>query len=269
MAQSAGVTALLLCSMAFGGARAEPPLTAVFDSSNLPYSSEQGESHGLNVEIARLIAEAADVDLEIRWIDSERDGLLSQLLAELDPADLVFGVPIEPKIVEDEKRIGGDVAYSLPFVSARFVMVTRQDMPDLRNFRAAGLKPIGVQAATVASTRLWDEGYVREMMPSQEHVLTALAAGDIDYAVLWNNVGWLIEQNNAWRETLKIQDAAPETYGFSWDFAVALRLEDRALLGRVNKAIERLAKENVFVPVFEKYHVPYYKPKKHEELQTQ
>ncbi len=262
MAQSVGVTALLLCAMAFGGARAEPPLTAVFDSSNLPYSSEQAESPGLNVEIARLIAEAADVDLEFRWINSEQEGLLSQLLAEVDSADLVVGVPIEPKIVEDEKRIGGDVAYSLPFASARFVMVTRQDMPDLENFRAAGLKPIGVQAATVASTRLWDEGYVREMMPSQEHVLAALAEGDIDYAVLWNNVGWLIEQNSAWRKTLKIQGAAPEAYGFSWDFAVALRLEDRALLGRVNKAIERLAEENEFVPVFEKYHVPYYKPKK-------
>ncbi len=246
--------------VAFGCAFAESAVTAVFDQSNLPYSSEEGELPGLNVEIARLIAGAAGIDLRIRWVDSERDGLLSPLLAEEDPADLAVGVAVEPKTIEDEERVGSNVAYSLPFASARFVMVTRQDVQELPNFRAAGLEPVGVEAGSVASARLLEEGYAVYAIPSQERTLTALAREEISYAVLWNNAGWLIEHDSVWRERLKIHRAVPETYGFSWDLAVALRPEDTTLLDRLNEAIERLVEENAFIPVFKKYYVPYCGP---------
>ncbi len=241
-------------------------LTVVFDEENLPYSSRRGRPPGLNVEVARLIASRLELELDIQWVYTDRVGLLRFLVDE-DAGPSVHaavGVPIEPGSVEDESLVGSEVLFSQPFASTRYVLVTPKEHAPLREFRAVGLEPVGVERASVASMRLWDSGFVVKRMQSQRSILDAIAAGDIDYGVLWSNAGWLIDRDERFRETLTLSAAEPKVSGLAWDLGVAVNREHAYLLPRINEAIATLRSAGAFEPVFRSYHVPFF-PAKSED----
>jgi len=97
-------------------------LTTILDEANLPYSSEKGATPGLNTEIARALAEKLDRPLKIVWKNTLNSGVVSLLLRDEDPIHLAVGVPVEPLMVEDERRVGDKVLYSKAFFP--FLIVT-------------------------------------------------------------------------------------------------------------------------------------------------
>ena len=232
----------------------------VFDAENLPYSSRLGVPEGLNVEVARLVAVKLDVALDILWTDTEATGLLSHLIADEKRIQLAFGVPVEPRAIEDEGRVGDKITYSIPYASTRYILVTRKTHKDLPDFQAIGLEHIGVEVASVASGILWDRGFIVEGKNSQGEVLQAVATGQLGYAALWSNAGWLIENDIRLKETLKVQTAEPGIPGLAWNLAVAIGRGSEHLLGPINNAIAELKELDAFRPLFLKYHVPYFEP---------
>lgn len=243
-------------------------LSVVFDAENLPYSSHRENPPGLNVDIARLIAAQLGSELDIHWVDTQNEGLLGFLIGEdgEQPVHAAVGVPLEPRTVEDERLIGPEVLFSEPFASSRYVLVTKKDHALVNTFRAIGPKPIGVMRGSVASMRMWDTGYAVKGMPTQQSVLDAILKGDVEYGMLWNNVGWLIGQDERYRSALAISDVAPEVSGMTWNLAIAVSKEHRYLLPRLNHAIQLLRSQDAFKPVFDKYHVPFFEPIETKEL---
>lgn len=237
---------------------AQPTITAVFDADNLPYSSRRARPEGLHVEIARLLALQMGVQLDIEWVDTLAEGLLSPVVE--GEADIAVGVPVEPTTVEDEENVGREVLFSNPFASVGYVLVTRANRDAVPDLRAIGKEPIGVERGSVASNRLWDAGFIVEGAPSQEQLLAGLVRGEVAYAVVWNNAGWLIRENETWRNTLSVQATAVNAPGTVWNLAVAVGKDSAQLLSRINQTIETLLEQNAFQPFFLKYHVPYAKP---------
>ncbi len=247
---------------------AEATLSVVFDEDNLPYSKREGMPDGLDVEIAQLLALQMGVSLDIHWVNTLEEGLLTPLTRGDSPIQLAVGVPIEPKTIEDERRVAGDILYSIPYATAQYVLVSRATATDLPAFKAIGREPIGVELASVASTRLWDEGFAVEGLSSQDELLKAVARGAFAYAALWNNAGWLIDHDDALRGRLKIQPAAPEFRGMRWNLAVAVGKQNAQLLPKLNEAIAALRKLDAFRPFFVKYGIPYIAPFNQEEPST-
>ena len=235
-------------------------LTVVFDEENLPYSSRRERPPGLNVEVARLIASRLELTLDIHWVNTEREGLLSFLLddGEGESVQAAVGVPLEARAVEDERLVGPEVLFSEPFASTRYVLVTRKEHPPLREFRAVGLAPVGVERASVASMRLWDSGFVVKRMQSQRSILEAIVRGDIDYGMLWSNAGWLIDRDARFREVLTLSSVEPKVSGMEWDLAVAVNRKHDYLLPRLNEAIAALRSAGAFEPIFRLYHMPFF-----------
>ena len=223
---------------------------------------------GVDVEIARLLALQMGVSLDIRWINTLDEGLLTPLSNGDPPIQLAVGVPIEPKTIEDDRRVAADVLYSAPYATAQYVIVSRTAQADLPSFKAVGHEPIAVEYASVASSRLWDEGFAVEGVSSQDELLKAVARGAYAYAALWNNAAWLIDHDDALRGRLKVQPAAPEIEGMRWNLAVAVGKQNAELLPKINQAIAALRGLDAFRPFFIKYGIPYVAPFNPEEPST-
>lgn len=235
-------------------------LSLVLDHDNAPYSLQGPPSSGLELDVARLIATHLDAELDVEWTDTLKHGLLSFLIEEDEHVQLAVGVPVEIKTIEDEVRVGDKVLYSLPYASTRYVLVSRKSFADLPNFKAVGRDYVGVERASVASSRLWDEGFLLEGMDSQDRLLRAVAAGEIPYAVLWSNAGWMIAKDPHLNEVLKVQNADPGVDGLAWNLSVAVRRGQSHLLPRINAAIQSLNKADAFRPLFSRYGIPFFEP---------
>lgn len=215
---------------------------------------------GLELDVARLIAAHMQIELDIVWTDTLKHGLLSYLVEDESEVALAVGVAVEPTAIEDEARVGDKVLYSIPYASTRYVLVSRKSFPEIPNFHAVGREYVGAELGSVASNRLWDEGFLVQGMASQGQLLEAVARGELPYAVLWSNAEWLIGQNERLEEALKVQSAEPNIAGLSWNLAVAVRRGQPELLKKVNTAIEALRRVNAFQPLFDHYGLPYFQP---------
>lgn len=264
---SLSLAILALACPAFAGS-AGSTLSVVFDTDNLPYSSRGGDTAGLNVDIARLLAAELDLRLDTLWVDTEKHGLLSFLIGEESgaaEAQAAVGVPVESRTVEDEERVGTEVLFSEPFASTRYVLVTQHSRARVSDFQSVRLTPLAVESGSVAGMNLWDKGYVVRGMPSQTRILEALADGDVAYGVLWSNAGWYIERNDRFRGSLRVSDVKPDVPGLEWNVGVAVSREHAYLVGRVNEAVAALRETGAFKPIFEFYDVPYFEPIRAEE----
>ena len=253
------LVAVLIAAAPFALASARSE-SIVLDENNPPYSTLRPMPEGLELDVARLIAAHMQVGLEIVWTDTLKHGLLSYLVEDEGEVALAVGVPVEPTTIEDEARVGDKVLYSIPYASTRYVLVSRKSFPEIPNFHAVGREYVGAELGSVASSRLWDEGFLVHGMASQDELLKAVARGELPYAVLWSNAGWLIGQSERLDEALKVQSAEPDIAGLSWNLAVAVRRERPDLLKKVNTAIEELRRVNAFQPLFDHYGLPYFQP---------
>jgi len=248
---------LVAPSLAFAG---EERVTVAFDQDNLPYSSRRGAPEGVDVEIARLIALQMGVALDIHWFDGAAEGVLGIVGDAKDGVEMAVGVPIEPKTIEDEQLAAGDVIFSAPYAAARYVLITRKGHADVAELAAVRHEYIGVEVGSVASGRLWDEGYLLFGKPSHDELLDALASGEVGYAVLWNNSGWIV--SNQYRDKLTVQSTPLDVNGMCWDVAVAVNPKNTKLLDRLNEAIAALRKMDAFKSFYLKYRIEYAEPRK-------
>lgn len=235
-------------------------LTTVLDEENLPYSSENGNWPGLNTELTRALADKMNRPLKIEWDDTLNEGLVSPLLREKNPTHLAVGIPVEPKMVEDEQRVGDKIHYSKAYASTRYVLVTRKSHDNLDAFQDMGTAKVGVEMSSVASRILWNYGFLVERLESQDHILRATLKGDLEYGVLWSNAGWLILSNDDFRDELRVQSTTTVLPGLAWNLAVAVGPSSRHLLPQIDKAINELQEEGVITDLFAKYATPYFEP---------
>ncbi len=266
MRSAIGRLALILTATAIGafpeaGRRATAErLTVVLDKENLPYSSRRGSPPGLDAEVAQALAQVVGVELAIRWANTLEEGWLSFLLARAEAADFAVGAPIEPRSVEESGRVGDQVLYSQPYATARYVLVSRREERDLLAFSEVGREPLGVEAGSVAEHELWNQGYLLRRFGDQDRVLRTLVDGGLRYGVLWMNSGWLIHQEPAYVERLKVQPAPIDAAEMTWGLAVALAPGHGELVGRFNAAIGELSRQGAFARLFARYHVPFFEP---------
>ncbi|MBI2426029.1 MAG: transporter substrate-binding domain-containing protein [Candidatus Hydrogenedentes bacterium] len=242
------------CMLAPLGAQAGS-INALFDQDNLPYSSRTASLPGLYVDIAQLIAVSMGAELIPHWADTEDTGVLSPLLEEDATIDVVVGVPVEPRTVEDEQRVGNRVAYSKPFASAGYRVVTARGHSALPDLKAMGLSKVGVETGSVAGLRLWDDGFVVDARPTQAAILDGLLKGALEFGVAWGNVEWIIGNDPRYRDRLAVQAVMPDFEGMRWNLAVAVRKDDAAQLKRVNEAVDALLASGVLKQVFARYNM--------------
>ena len=237
--------AALAVALATVGAQAAEPeaLRVCADPDNLPLSHH--ERGGYEIDLARVLAEAAGMRLQIVWQPLQR-GLVRKSIGT-GRCDVLIGLPAGY----------AGVATTRPYLRAGYVFVTRRaDPAPLASFddpRIAALR-IGVQlpgddgAATPPGHALVRAGALQHVHgeplqghpPSAQRLAAAVARGTLDAAVVWGpQVGWFAAQSTpALRVTPAMAPAALPNLPFEYDIALGVRPGDGALLQRLQAALD-------------------------------
>lgn len=232
-------------------------LVVSMDPASLPYSSANGERPGLDVELARALADRLGVKLRIEWLDTHHESAVGKLLER--ECDLVFGEAVDVDAVADDEELAGKVIYSQPYYGTGYVLVRRKSGPrvhSLKEIKEAKSFRLGTEAGSVADYRLRQAGHLRRLYRNQLAVLKALSDGDIDFAYLWANAGWTLHTTPEFDVELEAC-YVPEDH---WNIAVAMVRGDDELQRHVDEALGTMIEDGTVARAVTRYHVPYFAP---------
>jgi mxaJ protein len=167
-----------------------PALRVCADPNNLPFSNRREE--GFENRVAELLAQELDAELRYTWWAQRRGFLRNTLLA--GACDVVLGIPASSDAV----------LATAPWYRSSYMFVMRADGPDIRSLDDPALRRarVGVQligddyANTPPAHALARRGVVRNVVGfpiygnyaeanPPAHIVHAVAAGDIDVAIVW------------------------------------------------------------------------------------
>jgi mxaJ protein len=243
--RSRGLLSLALAlALAGAAAHAQPgALRVCADPDNLPHSHRNGS--GFENRIAQLLADELGLGLVTFWLPQRR-GFVRRTL-DAQQCDVLLGVPADLERVLPTR----------PYYRSRYVFVTRaEDAQPLRSFddpRLLSLR-IGVQlignelAATPPGHALARRGATARVVgftvdgdgPAAERIVRALAAGQLDAALVWGPQAAYFAQRAA--VPLAVAPAMPPPeLGLPFEFAIAMgvRRGDTALRDALDAAIDR------------------------------
>jgi quinoprotein dehydrogenase-associated probable ABC transporter substrate-binding protein len=222
-------------------------LAVCSDPANLPYSNERQE--GFENRIASLIAQDLHAEVRYTW-NSQRRSFLRRTL-KAGECDVVMGMPMGLQGVAQTRPY---YASSYAFVSARsrHLNLHSFDDPVLRGLKiglpalsADGANPPPTMALAkrgladhVVGFSVW--GNESDETP-QSHIVDAVAAGDIDVAVVWGPfAGYFAQRYGDQLEVTPVDDD-PLQPGIPFRFALALsvRPADEALRDELQAVLDK------------------------------
>jgi len=199
------------------------------DPSNLPFSSQNEQDPGFEVEIARAIAQSLGAGFSVHWFPTAIEVVAFRQLYD-DRCDVLMGMPISERFTNDKPRLTFSAPYYLmgqAIVSSSLGAVRSLD--DLKG------RVIGVQAMTLSDQLVYERALIRKVYLSPEETFTALARGEVDAAVMESPLaGWYVKKNPGFRASA-ITDPLRELR-----IGAAVRKADRELKDALDRTIQDL-----------------------------
>ncbi len=178
--------ALLGASLGSHGVSAAAPLKVCLLEHNAPYS-ERAANSGFDLATANAVAVRLGRPLEVVWVANEEkiteieDSDYPTQRLRKGACDVLFSVPGPAR---DSLRDMPTLALGKPYYGAAFELYGKTDEQrhEIRDLRGA---PVAIQAATVAAFALHLVGAQPKTSFSPAQALTALATGEVEFALLW------------------------------------------------------------------------------------
>ena len=217
------------------------PVRVCADPDNLPFSSKGPPATGFEVELARELAP----DVAFHWVPTYRWPVVAKLLLDRR-CDLFFGLPLDPRFVDDNPRI----TLSRPYYVMGQVLVSRAG-EGIRRLEDLQGKVVGVEVASPGDFLAVQRGYHRRVYLTPEETFEALRVRNVDAAVMWSSpAGWLA-RNTPGFEVTWIREPEAE-----FRIGIGMRKEDRELKTAVDRAVKRLVEEKKVEEILGRYGVP-------------
>lgn len=241
--------------------------TISLDPDNLPYSAREGKPSGIEVELAHALARQLGLTARIRWLHAAHETSLGNLLD--GKCDLVLGLPIDPRLRNDDELAAAQIRYTRPYYRTGYLIFVRKNGPRikrLQELQGEQSSRLGTQAGTLADFVLKQRGYQRKLFGTQESVLKALADGQIDCAYLWSNAAWLSRtlplssSQGGDKGGVGVEFVQPYELEDWRDMAIAVRRDDEQFRKRLDDSLAQLVKEKVVEKLLSRYGLPYYPP---------
>ncbi|WP_051241534.1 substrate-binding periplasmic protein [Azohydromonas australica] len=169
--------------MSSGVAATPLPLVACLDSDHPPFSSATTPDLGLDVDLARALADKLGRPLQLAWVDVPRRGGLPKALRESfdkGRCNVFFSVPSGDELQPSRWR------QSRPYAVLRYMWAAPPARPAPTNALVRQASSIGVVTATPADLYLHVQGLPRSPYPNNAALLEALARGDVAAALVWS-----------------------------------------------------------------------------------
>jgi polar amino acid transport system substrate-binding protein len=236
--------------------QAQGSFTVSLDPDNLPYSCREGKLNGFEFELAQALGKQLGLTARVQWLRTANETSLGTLLD--GKCDLVMGLPIDPRLRDDDEPAAGRIVYTRPYYRTGYLIFVRKNGPRIKKLdelKGDASSRLGTQAGTMADFVLKQRGYQRKLFGTQESALKALAAGQIDYAYLWSNAVWVVRD----QESMEI--VQPYELEDWRDMALAVRRGDDDFRKHLDDALTQLVQQKVVEKVLSRYGLPYYPPR--------
>lgn len=247
------LAAIVLLALAFA-AQARPlaevrqrgEISLCANPDALPYSSNQPQSPGFQVEIAQALAARLGVKLEVAWI-------IPRLRAGLVDCDLLLDTIADPTVQR------GPIRLSLPYQRSGVALALKSGLRAERFGDLPAGTRVGVMINSVASQSLNQRGLHTVPYSFESDMVADLAKGELDAcAVSPATIAWYIQQHpEAGLHYAHAYDSEPE---LRWNVAVGLRRSDEALVQAVNAALAQLAADGTLARIYARYGVEFRRP---------
>lgn len=254
---TAGALALALAAASPAAASADPApaqptaepaaLRVCADPDNLPFSNDREQ--GLENRLAEIVAADLGLPIKYTWQSQRRGFLRRSLNAGL--CDVEMGVP---------PGLPG-VKTTRPYYRSAYVFVSRRaeplaphalDDPALRTVRI-GIHALGMEGAnTPAAQALAARGIAANVQgfpawgddgggPAVGRIVDAVAASDIDVAIIWGPFAGYFGKAHGDRLTITpiLSDPCLADMPFAYDIALGVRAKDAELAARLQAVLDR------------------------------
>ncbi|PSL10925.1 amino acid ABC transporter substrate-binding protein (PAAT family) [Marinobacterium halophilum] len=285
------LTGLLACEQAFARLYDD-----VIDSGYIrigvykdfpPYSFIQdGEPTGIDVAIAREMAEGLGLELQLHWIIPD-EGLEDDLrnnvwkghyldkdednpLAMKQLADVMLRVPYDKAYAYKQDSLGylinEHVVMKAPYQQERWqVAYDSKRLKAVRTVAVFQYDPIGVEVDSVPAFYFTSAlgGRMRNMThhyASPRLAFSAMQAGEVAAVMaMQSEIDWLLQQANDPQYRLA-ENSFPTMGKQTWDIGIAIRQTDRQLGYAVEEVLDRLIRSGEMGALFAGHGVRYTKP---------
>jgi ABC-type amino acid transport substrate-binding protein/cytochrome c553 len=237
-APNMGLAALALGALCAPLARAaveEPALLRICaDPSNPPFSSDDANNPGVDVEIGKALGRALGRPVSFVWYRTYFGGRAVRVTMLSKQCEATIGLPA------DKAFMGPRVIFSKPLYNLGYAVILPADrnftgLDDLKGLRVA------VQFSTAPQSALARRDEVTAVtVMSPEEGMQALASGRADAAFIWGPSAGYLNQS-AYKNAYKI--VSVEGPGYSWPAAVGFPKSQAELRDSVDAAMPRLSAE--------------------------
>ena len=252
-----------------------------------PYSYQQdGQPRGVDVELARKLAEGLDLKLEVLWVtpDETLDDDLRNFIWKghyLRPgvlADVMLRVPYDREFAYKRNELG-EVINELVVMFAPYQRERWQtayddrridEVPSVAVFQ---YHPIGVEVDSVPSFYLSSvfEGRLAKHThhyPSIREAFAALQQGEVDATMAMRaEIEWLLEQADD--KHLKLAENAYPNMGKQvWDLGMAVHESNRQLAYALEEVLEPLILERELEKLYASYGLSYELPGLYQDVES-
>ncbi len=214
----------------------------------LPFASRKGEPRGIQLDLARVIAERLGVRLSVDWV------ILSYQMKRAD-CDMVMGTIADREALKDSR-----LKVSRPYFRSGVVLAVRPELDGIAGLE--DLEPahrIGVMRSSIAHMTLEQRGLTTIPFAFEDEMMAAVASGDIDMAAVTPiSAGWFLRNNP--ELGLRLLDIFADSKELNWNLAVGMRRSDRFLRRKVNGILEDLIATGELAELYARYGIAYRPP---------
>jgi polar amino acid transport system substrate-binding protein len=227
------------------------------DPDALPFSQRSGAPAGIQIDLAKLLADRIGVRLDVHWVALRSaargvncDAIMGSLAqAEDDDAG-------EHKTSKGVLR----AALTRPYARVTTRIVIAEDSPPIQTLDDLRGRSIAVIHASLAHY-LFNAKHipVRTLYPSPEEILAAVASKEMSAGIVADWVfGWYRKSHP--ESGLRMLDSLVVDPDLDYNVAITLRNTDVALLERVNAVLDDLKSDGSLTQLFDRYGIIYKAP---------
>jgi ABC-type amino acid transport substrate-binding protein len=217
------------------------------DPNNLPFSSQDPQHPGFEMELGRAIARELGLKADFVWMPTQRGAVALRQLVE-GRCDLFMGLPLDKQFLDDNPRL----TLSAPYYAMGHVLVLPEgtvirEMKELRD------KPVAVEFSSLGDIFAFEQGYSRQTHRSQADLFWAVAKGEAAAAIMWSPIaGWMLKTN----PESKLRLMGIQGRRLEFQIGVGVRKTDADLKDAVDGILLQLGQWNTVADILKRYGVP-------------
>ena len=241
-------------------AKAKGIITACADPYAFPYSQQNSDPPGFDIEIMRTVAKRGGMRLDLYWANTAtRGGTARAFRGSIfaKRCDVFLGLSDDG----DDDMLMHKLVFTKPYVGMGYVLITQGKASGLKTVeevKAANFK-MGVAMSTPMDDWLFTHEVPRELYLDNRRMMQGLEKGEIEAGMVWStSLG--VARIEFPKARFTMADGFVPGEGLRYNGNWAVRKEDKSLLQFLNEGIDELLSNGRIKDIVESYGVPFYPP---------